>query len=63
MQPQPVREPDKEVRGPTFKSIEEARTWALFEVGRLGSPATYIIYRDLYWDAKLGMEMAKEKLK
>ena len=61
--PSPQSDPKKEIRGPASKSFAEAQAWALTEVRKRGPAADYVVYRDLYWNEKHGMEMAKEKLK
>jgi hypothetical protein len=56
-------DPKKEIRGPATTSFAEAQQWAVNESRRIGPSTQYIVYRDLYWNEKYGMEMAKEKLK
>jgi hypothetical protein len=61
--PDPHNQPKLEIRGPTTHDQARARTWAFMELRRHGANADYVIYRDLYWNDRYGMEMARDKLK
>ena len=61
--PDPAGDSEREIIGPNFTNIVGARAWAVAEAYKHGPAATWIIYRDLIWNDKYRMPVAKEKLR
>ena len=61
--PQPATKPEWEILGPNFKKREQATEWAISRANQYGPQASWIVYRDLFWNEEYGMPVAKDKLR
>ena len=61
--PQPATKPEGEILGPNFKKREQATDWAISKANEYGPQASWIVYRDLFWNEQYGMPIAQEKLR
>jgi len=61
--PQPATKPEWEILGPNFKKREQATDWAMSRASGYGPQASWIVYRDLFWNEQYGMPIAQEKLR
>jgi hypothetical protein len=63
LMPQPATKPEWEILGPNFKKREQATEWAISRANQYGPQASWVVYRDLFWNEEYGMPVAKDKLR
>ena len=61
--PDPANKSELEVIGPNFRKREQATAWAVGKAAEYGPQASWIVYRDLFWNEQYGMPTAQEKLR
>lgn len=61
--PDPVNKSEWIIFGPNFRKREQATDWAIGNARQYGPQASWIVYRDLFWNEEYGMPVAKEKLR
>jgi hypothetical protein len=61
--PDPANKSEWIIFGPNFRKREQATDWAIGKARQYGPQASWIVYRDLFWNEEYGMPVAKEKLR
>lgn len=61
--PDPANKSEWEILGPNFRKREQATDWAIGKAQQYGPQASWVVYRDLFWNDDYGMPVAKEKLR
>lgn len=61
--PDPRGRSEWEIFGPNFRKREQATDWAIRKAHEYGPHASWIVYRDLFWNDEYGMPIAQEKLR
>lgn len=61
--PDPANKSEWEILGPNFRDRRKATDWAVSKAREYGSQASWIVYRDLFWNDEYGVAVAKEKLR
>ena len=61
--PDPRNRSEWEIFGPNFRKREQATDWAMRKAREYGPQASWIVYRDLFWNEEYGMPIAQDKLR